>query len=486
MKAKNNLLLFLLLVTLSLASCQEKAHKNFEKYKDLTPVKAAQIKNVIFLISDGGGLANLDLANKVKTAGGFLPEAKNPNSSTITDNNPMLLKNYMVGNITTYSSNQSITDSAASGTALSTGFKTNNGTIGLDADNKPVATVLEAAQLLGKSVGLVSTIRWNHATPAAFGSHTESRDNNRIIGEQMINQELDVDLGTNFAKSLYGTEDYATSRGYKLIKNKTDLTSVNPGDKIWGGIAGEMPYDIELKDSQPSLPLMTNAAIKALSDNKDGFFLMVEASHVDIAAAQQDAVKMVSEYLAFDASFKVALDFAKQRTDTIVIATSDHDTGGLVLPKGEDLDSAVNDIRVGTNPSNLEWSSSGGHTNRNVGVFMYLPDGINQITGFSSMADKGDTPLNRESKSNDNTVFANYIGDLWGISMSDATKKLFVDVTDQGNYDSEKSLFTFNDGRSMAANQSWYTNAKGKTVHTHGQVSVYSGEHFYVPAIVIS
>ncbi|MBE7015724.1 MAG: hypothetical protein E7417_02740, partial [Ruminococcaceae bacterium] len=151
---------------------------------------APQIKNVIYMIPDGGGFALFDFANGVKNEGGYsCPGFGNNTEVEIGD---MFMKDYLIGTIKTYCANSAITDSAAAGTALSSGYKTNGAVVGLKPDGTPRASLTEAFQLMGKKTGLVTTVEWPHATPASFGAHSTHRDNYDEIAAQMINQDLDV------------------------------------------------------------------------------------------------------------------------------------------------------------------------------------------------------------------------------------------------------------------------------------------------------
>ena len=150
-----------------------------------------QIKNIVYMIPDGGGMAPFFLADYVKKPGGL--DEKFP-SATPTPAENMFIKDYLIGAETTYSANSSVTDSAASGTALSSGYKTNNGMIGITPEFSPRATILEACQSLGKNTGIVITYEWTNATPAAFSAHYESRYGTTMLAEQIVNQGIDVVL----------------------------------------------------------------------------------------------------------------------------------------------------------------------------------------------------------------------------------------------------------------------------------------------------
>ncbi len=438
---------------------------------------ALQIKNVIYLIPDGGGYGPYDFANMVKQAGGF-DAAKYPNK-TATTTEPMTMRDYLAGSLRTKSANNSITDSAAAGTALATGYKTNNGYIGVNPGGKPIANLVEAAQSVGKATGLIATYEWMHATPASFSAHAIDRNDYKNLYQQIENQGIEVVLGTGYgAVSSYATIQNAVDRGYTVINNKTQLNDVEPGDKLWGNMAQSMPYDINLSSSQATLAEMTKAAITALSGDEDGFFLMVEGSKVDSGGHSNDAVVTTSEYLAFDAAFKVAVDFAKGRNDTVVICAPDHDTGGMQIKT--DMSAEVAQVQKGTDPSSISWSSTN-HTNQNGGVWMYVPEGVSVIDGLNSTL--GDTADTRSNYVVENTALAPYVADLFEVDLDELTEDLFVDVTDIGNYINGR--FQFYSGKIVYPNQSVYYDVSGTETDTDGQVSVYINGKFYVPSVML-
>ena len=477
---KNRRIYFLFLITMLLVFMI--ANSMFMVSADNTPL----IKNVIYMIPDGGGFALFDFANAVKEAGGFNRELF-PNATRITKNS-MYLKDYLIGTETTHSANNSVTDSAAAGTALSSGYKTNNGYIGIDPQGVPRATLLEAAQLAGKRTGIIATYPWAHATPAAFTAHNISRNNVAILSEQIFNQGLDVVLGVGFgAKDYYGSVAEAESKGYTVTNDKYDLADVQPGTKIWGNhYPSTIPFDIYLDADQPTLAEMTAAAIRALDGSDEGFFLMVEGSKVDSGGHNNNIVEAVSEYIAFDEAFKVALDFAIENGNTVVIVAPDHDTGGLILPNpdsvggnrnSKDYADAVADVQEGINSDKISWTSTG-HTRRRCGVWMYAPEGIKPPKGLSDKP--GDTLVNREMII-DNTEIAPYLANLMGLDLEAATRELFVDVTDLGTFNPDNKTFTFNDmDIRIAANQS-VAIVKGCKVDLEGKIAVYSNDRFYVP-----
>ncbi len=476
---KNLLCILLSLITvLSAVSCNDTSVDT-----DVIPAGNGQIKNVIFLIPDGGGYGPYDFANDVKIAGGFRTRLY-PNK-TPTDKEPMTMRSHLAGSMITLNVQESLTDSAAAGTAMATGVKTINGYIGIDKFAKPRATILEAAQTLGKATGLVATYEWMHATPASFSSHAMDRNEYNNLYQQIENQGIEVVLGSGYgAVSQYATIQNAVDRGYTVIETKEELLTVKPGDKIWGDMSNPShPYDINLTEQQATLAEMTQAAITALSGDEDGFFLMVEGSKVDSGGHANDAVVTTSEYLAFDAAFKVAVDFAKGRNDTVVIAAPDHDTGGMKYGEIPSIQSAVIDVRDGKNPNSVGWETTS-HTTQQVGVWMYVPEGVDVINGLNKTL--GDTAETRKDYVIDNTDLSPYIAALFGVDLDKVTEELFCEVTDLGRYSAATGKFTFNNGdKYFYKNQSvYYENGEEKSLD--GKVCVVLEDKVYVPRVMVT
>lgn len=451
----------------------------------VSPVLAAEkesgeIKNIIYMIPDGGGMSPFYLSDALKQAGGW-DRSVYPNS-TVTEKGDMYLKQYLVGAITTHSANAEVTDSAAAGTALSSGYKTNNGYIGMTPDKIPQANILEAAQYVGKNVGLVTTCEWANATPAAFAAHEKDRGNYAPMSEQMVNQGIEVVLSSGFGAAKWGDISQAEIRGYDIIETREDLEAIKPGDRVWGNVVeGTLPYDIENTAETPNLAELTKAAITALDDGSDeGFFLMVEGSQVDGGGHTNNVRAMVGEFLAFDEACKVALNYAEGRKDTLVVVVPDHDTGGMVLP--EKLDGAVESLKKGVEPADVSWETTG-HTARNGGMFMYVPEGAEYPEGISGKNIGTDKAY--EENIVDNTVIAPYLAGLMDVRLEDVTKKLFVDVTDMGTYDEKLGLFSFKDYPVSVRRNASYAYVNDDVADLEGQVTVLAKDRFYVPQILL-
>ncbi|MDM5327752.1 alkaline phosphatase [Neobacillus sp. CF12] len=290
----------------------------------------AEIKNVIVLIGDGMGVSYTSAYRYLKND----PSTKIAEKSAFDQ--------YLVGQQMTYPEDpaQNVTDSASAATAMSAGIKTYNNAIAVDNDGSEVKTVLEAAKEQGKATGLVATSEITHATPASFGSHDESRKNMNSIADdyydEMVNgqHKVDVMLGggvSNFVRNDRNLTEEFKKAGYSYVTNKEELLK-DTNKQVLGLFAqGGLPKMIDRPAETPSLEEMTNAAITRLSQDKEGFFLMIEGSQVDWAGHDNDIVGAMSEMEDFEKAYKAAIEFAKKDKHTLVIATADHSTGGYSI-----------------------------------------------------------------------------------------------------------------------------------------------------------
>lgn len=446
-----------------------------------------QIKNIIYLIPDGAGYGSLDFSNDVKQAGGF-DDAKFPYKTPV-DDSPMTLFDYHAGSMVTLNIYNAMTDSAAAGTALATGYRTINNYLGLDRRKMPHANLTEAAQSVGKATGLVSTYEWPHATPASFAVHALQRTDYADFYRQIENKNLQVVLGNGYGSvAAYGaTMQTAIDNGYTIVKTKAEMAAVQPGDKIWGNVY-ETSFDFDIYNGADTSTLaeMTQAAITALSADEDGFFLMVEGSKVDTGGHSNNTAQMSSDYIAFDEAFKVAVDFAKSRTDTVVVAVPDHDTGGLyydTLVASGNLATAVAETQQGNNSTLVTWES-GSHTTQDVPFWCYYPEGITGIEGAAEFGtDYYQNPVRTENVI-DNTDIAPWCASLMGVDLDELTSDLFVNVTDIGLYDAATQKFTFNNGDKYAYKDQAVYYKDGVETEMFGQMIVIE-ETVYVPREII-
>lgn len=309
-----------------------------------TPVALAEdshseIDNVIFLIGDGMGAT-------YTTAYRYYKDDVETPVMEATEFDP-----YLTGMQTVYSADpyyeggeedtkENIPDSAATATSMASGVKTYNGAIAVDLEHDHTRTVLETAKEKGKSTGLVATSQINHATPAAFGTHDESRNNYDEIADDyyddLINGEHKVDVllggGTDYfdRENRNITEEFQKD-GYSYVTTKDEL--LNDDNQQILGLFAPVGLDkaIDRPEEQPSLSEMTSSAIERLDKDEDGFFLMVEGSQIDWAGHDNDVVGAMSEMEDFAQAFETAIEFAKKDGNTLVVATADHSTGGFSI-----------------------------------------------------------------------------------------------------------------------------------------------------------
>jgi len=282
--------------------------------------KNREIKNVILLIGDGMGLPDVYAAMTVSDTPLNIERCKN------------------IGLQKTYSADNYITDSGAAGTALATGEKTKNGTIGMDSNGKPVKSILKIAAEHGLATGMVSTSSITHATPASFIAHQSSRGSYEDIASDFLKTDIDVFIGGGIdhfskRKDKVNLFDSLKIKGYEV---DTTLSAImgSSSSKLAGFTAHvQNPY--RLKGRGDMLPLASAKAIELLKNNRKGFFLMVEGSQIDWAGHANAADTLVDETLDFDKAVGVALNFAEKDGHTLVIITADHETGGVTIIGGD-------------------------------------------------------------------------------------------------------------------------------------------------------
>ena len=247
------------------------------------------------------------------------------------------------GVTTTSSADSFITDSAASGTAIACGEKTNNGRIGMDAEGtRNLVSIAEVAKAAGKKIGIVTSVTINHATPASFYGHRVSRGNYYQLGLDLIASGFDYFGGGGVAQNdkkddpEYKGDIYelAKEAGYIVARNRAEFEAIRPGmgKVLASGAKNELPYDIDMGPEDIHLVEFTKQAISMLEDGPNGFFLMVEGGLIDYMCHANDAATTIREVLAMDECVEVALEFAASHPgETLIVVTGDHETGGMTL-----------------------------------------------------------------------------------------------------------------------------------------------------------
>lgn len=394
-----------------------------------------KIKNVIVMVPDGCD------QNIQTLARWYLAEE---------GGEELQLDSMYTGMVSTNMANSVITGSAAAATAFATGEKTTARFLGVgprtedllsiyDAEDMaepyaPIASVLEGAKLEGKATGLVATSRITHATPAAYAVHIHDRGMDNEIMEHMVYQDIDVVFGgaeRHLITEADGGEredgenltEVLIDEGYNYVTTKTEMEAIITG-KTWGMFASShMEAEMNREGTeQPSIAEMTDKAIELLSQDKDGFFLMVEGSQIDWAGHANDELYMVTDFIAFDDAVKIAVDFAEEDGHTLVIVFPDHNTGGMTIGNENtngaypeltytdvSVDEIIDPINGGAGESVIGWTT-GGHTGGDVPLYAYGPE---KPTGLL-----------------DNTELATCVADAFGFNLDEVSEELFVEVSD--------------------------------------------------------
>lgn len=275
-------------------------------------------RNVILLIADGMGSGQLT------------------GSMFFKKKDKLINRFPVVGFKKTSASDDLITDSAASGTAMSCGIKTYVGAIGVDQDTIPVQNMIEKMSQSKKATGLVVSSSIVHGTPASFYAHRSTRLDLEGIAEDLVTASPDLFIGGGkyyFSARRDGQDliDKLCEKGYQVhsfFNEEISITNPNPKHKFAFFTAEREPLSANLK--RRYLPLAVNKAIKYLSKRSDnGFFLMVEASQVDWACHNKNADWLSAELKDFRSTLYEILRFANKDGNTLVIVTGDHETGGV-------------------------------------------------------------------------------------------------------------------------------------------------------------
>ena len=324
--------------------------------KSVAPVP---VRNVILMIGDGMGLNHMYAAY------------------TVSADSLAIESCQYVGLVKTYAANGYNTDSAAAGTAIACGEKTNNGMVGIRPDSTRLKSILEYAADNDLATGMVVTCELTHATPASFVAHVISRSENENIALDLARSKINVAIGG----------------GRKYFENRSDNKNLTDTMKAKGfRVAYTMD---EVKDTRDEnllalladvsletypargemLPEAVNTAVNILNFNKKGFFLMVEGSQIDWAAHENSQENVVNETRDFDRAVKIAFDFAKRDGNTLVIVTADHETGCMGILGGN----------LQTGQLNATFSSKG-HTGVPVPVYTFGP----RAEKFSGIFDNTD------------------------------------------------------------------------------------------------
>ncbi len=329
--------------------------------------ESQKIRNVIFMIGDGMGLSYVSML-----------QVENEFRPTSFD------RAQGIALTTTRSLNNRVTDSAAAGTALASGEKTDNSMLGRKPDGTPCESMIVKASKKGMQTGIVVTSSLQHATPGAFYAHVKYRRMPKEITADMLRSNVDllVGGGRRWLIDTCGEGDsYLEAfarRGYRVVGDLEALEQID-SDRVLAVMADRhLPKAAERGDYLPravakSLDILQKRA------GKDGFLLMVEGSQVDKAGHKNNLEWLIDEMRDFDKAVGEAMDFADRTPGTLVVVTADHETGGLTIPAFD------SDFICPDNGINYQFSTKG-HTGTMVPVYLY-GTGFEQIRGVMDNTD---------------------------------------------------------------------------------------------------
>lgn len=300
----------------------------------------------------------------------------------------------------TYSVYNSVTCSAAAGTALATGVKTKNGTIGMDSLQKnPLYSVAVKAKKAGRRVGITTSVSIDHATPASFYAHQPDRDMYYEIANDLPKAGFDFYAGSGFLKptdknntnapdiyTIFKKANYTVAKGVDEYQAKSKKASKMILMQKDGYDVSSLPFAIDRKPGDLTLTQITESAINFLTkDNKDGFFLMVEGGKIDWSCHGNDAATTFNEVADMADAVQKAYEFYKKHPDeTLIVITADHETGGIALGTGKyalnlkvlenqkgsegAISAKINQLRKETQ-NNVTWNQVKSLLNENLGFW---------------------------------------------------------------------------------------------------------------------
>lgn len=291
-------------------------------------------KYIFYYIGDGMGM-------------GPVMAAETYNRTILGNTDPLLMFRFpVVGWCATYSASSNITDSAAAGTALSTGNKTKNGMLGMAPDTTNVYSVALDLQKLGYGIGIATSVAPDDATPGAFYAHAANRAMRDLIDRQMAQSGYqflagsqlcgitDKDGKDNGVLKLFEENNVQIVRGPEGIKDiNSDKVLLLSSEGV--GDSGNIGYTIDSIPGALNLPQIAGACLAQLEKTSpDKFFMMIEGGNIDHALHANDGGAAIKEIINFNQALAVAFDFYEKHPDeTLIIVTADHDTGGMSMIK---------------------------------------------------------------------------------------------------------------------------------------------------------
>ena len=314
----------------------------FTKFSTLVAIASAvffascssqpEAKYVFYFIGDGMGLNQVIGTEMYNEAKGLSPEEANLSFTDFP----------VQGCMTSHSGTSYVTDSAAAGTALATGAKARNDQVGLDVNEKPMASLADIARENGYKVAVVSNVAANHATPSVFYAHQTNRKDYEDLTRQTIECKIDFLAGASLIDEKDNAPfaerwiENAKQAGWTVLRN-ADEAAATDSDRVMllaDTLSREsMRYAIDCHEQDPTLEQYTQAAISYLErKSPEKFFMVIEGGHIDYALHNNDLTTSFEEVNDMDCSVKLALEFYERHPkETLIVVVADHETGGLSL-----------------------------------------------------------------------------------------------------------------------------------------------------------
>ncbi|MBI2985611.1 MAG: alkaline phosphatase [Deltaproteobacteria bacterium] len=348
--ARFKLLALLTGITVSLATCLF-----LFTSADISRGEAGQSaapKYVFIFLADGGGITHMEIVR-------MFNRHLYKEGLVIHDR---IMKEGHVGLLTTHAADSLVTDSPAAGTALACGCKAKTGVVGMCEDGSVPKSVMELAKEKGMRIGLVTTATVYDASPAAFASHVSNRRLYGSIIDQYLKLEPDLLLGGGREQFLPRSQggrrkddsDMIASfkkKGYAYVSERQGLAQIKGGKLLGLFSLRDMSFELDRdKNTEPSLSEMTQAALRILPEgNRTGFVAFIENENTDSAGHMTDIASLIHAYREFDRAVGLAYEFYKKHpAETLLLVTSDHETGGLAFsgkPSFEDL-KRIQSVRI--------------------------------------------------------------------------------------------------------------------------------------------
>ncbi|MEE4270771.1 MAG: alkaline phosphatase [Thermoanaerobaculales bacterium] len=333
--------------------------------------EAVRPRNVILVIGDGMGVGQVSSVSTI---------LHGPRGGLVMESAPY------TGLMSHHAGNLLVTDSAASATALATGFKTTKRTVSVLADGRVPVSIFEAARANGLATGVVTTSGLIDATPAGFTAHQDHRERYAEILDDMLAGSAEVLIGgdwTDHEKAVANSglqerlgriDELASAAGYEVVHDETQLNASS------GPVMALFPPRASGGSDAHGPPLdeLVAFTLDRLSENENGFVLLIESEITDGAGHNNNIADVVDAVRELDEAVATLLAWSEPRGDTLIVVTADHDTGGLGIVGGT-YDTGMADVR---------WATVY-HTGQWVPVFAFGP-GAEHFTG---VIDNTDVPI---------------------------------------------------------------------------------------------